>query len=389
MPRPIPSYRFHKASGQALVTLNGKDFYLGPWNSEQSRVDYDRLIAEWTANGRQLPSVVEFGNLSVAELLAAYLRHAAVYYSSEGVPTSEYVCMKDAIRPVRELYSRIPVKDFGPLALKAVRQRMVDKGLSRKHINQRINRVRRVFKWGVENELVPANVLHALQAVAPLKKGRTTAPESKPVLPVADELVDPILPLVSRQVAAMIQLQRLTGMRPGEAVLMRPCDVDRQGDVWIYTPDEHKTAYRGHLREVYLGPQAQEILKPWLLRDAQAYCFSPFEAEAERNAIRRENRKTPMTPSQAGRKAKSNSKRAKRERYDRDSYRRAIEYAIKKAGVAHWHPHQLRHSCGTRIRREFGLDVAQVILGHKSATITEVYAEVDRAKAKSAVVRAG
>jgi uncharacterized protein HemY len=88
-----------------------------------------------------------------------------------------------------------------------------------------------------------------------------------------------------------------------------------------------------------------------------------------------------MTPSQAKRKAKAKPNRAKRERYDRDSNRRAIEYAIKKAGVPHWHPHQLRHSCGTRIRREHGLDVAQVLLGHRSASITEVYAEVDRAKA--------
>jgi integrase len=119
---------------------------------------------------------------------------------------------------------------------------------------------------GVENELVPPQVLHGLQAVAALRKGRTTAPESKPVKPVPDEHVDPILPLVARQVAAMIRLQRLAGMRPGEVVIMRPGDVDRSGTVWIYRPGKHKTDYRGHEREIYLGPQAQEVLLPWLLK---------------------------------------------------------------------------------------------------------------------------
>ncbi len=87
---------------------------------------------------------------------------------------------------------------------------MIDRGLARRHINQRVNRIRRIFKWGVENELVPAHVLHGLQAVAPLQQGRCAAKETTPVQPVADEQVDAVLSVVSRQVATMIQLQRLT-----------------------------------------------------------------------------------------------------------------------------------------------------------------------------------
>lgn len=385
----FPAYRRHKPSDQAVVTLNGKDFYLGPWQSVVSRHAYDKLIAEWISNGRQLPGTVECGSLTVGELLVAYLTFAQEYYSCDGAVTSEFTCMKDAIRPLRALYVSIAVRDFGPLALKAVRQRMIDQGLSRRHINQRVNRLRRIFKWGVENELVPSPVLHALQAVAPLKMGRTTAPETKPVLPAPDEHVDAVLPFVSRQVATMIELQRMTGMRPGEVVLMRPDDIDRQSAVWIYRPHKHKTAYHGHRREVYLGRKAQQLLAPWLLRDGQTYCFSPLEAEAERNANRREKRRSPMTPSQARRKPKRRPKRAKRERYDRDSYRRAIDYAIARTGVPHWHPHQLRHTCATRVRQEFGLDAAQVVLGHKSAAVTEVYAEVDRAKAVAVMSQIG
>lgn len=385
----LPTYRHHKSSGQGVVTLNGRDCYLGEFNSAESRLEYDRLIAEWLAHGRQLPDAVPCGGLSVAELLAAYLRFAEGYYSQDGKPTSEYTAMKDALRPVRELYSRISVREFGPIALKAARQRMVDQGLCRRHLNHRVNRIRRVFKWGVENELVPPDVLHGLQAVSPLKRGRTTARESDPVRHVPDEHVLPVLALVSRQVAAMIQLQLHTGMRPGEVVLMRPGDVDQVDSVWIYRPHRHKTEYRGLDREVFLGPRAQEILRPWLNRGAECYCFSPTEAEEERNLRRRQNRKTPMTPSQTARTRRTAPRRAKRDRYDRDSYRRAIEYAIEKAKVPHWHPHQLRHSCATRVRREHGLDVAQVILGHQSADVTQVYAEVNRKKAADVIAQIG
>ena len=385
----VPSYRHHRPSGQAVVTLNAKDHYLGTWKSEASRQEYERLIGEWLANGRRLPTQDVKDDLRMCELLVAYLKFAETYYEENGQPGREYVCMKAAAKPLSESYSRTRVVDFGPLALKSVRQQWVDKGLCRTHINMRINRIRRIFKWGVENELVPSSVLHALQAVAPLKMGRTTAHESEPVRPVPDDNVDAVLPRVSRQVAAMIELQRVTGMRPGEVVIMRPCDVDRSGDVWVYTPAGHKTAYRGHSRQVYIGPKAQQVLAPWLLRDAQAYCFSPKEAEAERNAERRSNRKTPMTPSQSKRRPKPHSTRAKRERYDVFSYRRAIKYAIERAGVPSWHPHQLRHNCGTQMRRHFGLDVAQIILGHRSADVTQVYAEVDRGKAIEVVLKAG
>lgn len=42
MPRLIhqnPAYRKHKASGQAIVTLDGNDFYLGPHGTKASRAE--------------------------------------------------------------------------------------------------------------------------------------------------------------------------------------------------------------------------------------------------------------------------------------------------------------------------------------------------------------
>jgi hypothetical protein len=56
MPRLIhsnPSYRKHRASGQAVVTIDGKDIYLGPHGTKASRNEYDRV--NWRV-ARQRPA---------------------------------------------------------------------------------------------------------------------------------------------------------------------------------------------------------------------------------------------------------------------------------------------------------------------------------------------
>jgi integrase len=293
---------------------------------------------------------------------------------------------------LRELYGRTPAADFGPLALKAVRQHMIDiQKLCRNEINKRLGRIKRVFKWAVAEELIPSSVFEALRAVEGLRRGRTTARENEPVRPVDDVHVEALLPLVSPQIAAMIRLQRLTGMRPGEVVQMRLCDLDQTGETWIYRPQNHKTDYLGHGKQIPLGPQAQVVLMPFLQRTPEAHLFSPREAEAWRNeqrsTYRKPNRKTKVYPCELrGRERRKQaarqrvSKRPKRDCFDVDSYRRAITYGIQKAkqlkiDIPHWHPHQLRHTRGTEIRRAYGLEAAQVALGHARIDVTEIYAE--------------
>src|SRR5262249_48330031 len=174
----------------------------------------------------------------------------------------------------------------GPLALKAVRQAMVDVGLCRTEVNKRVGRVVRCFRWAVENELVPPSVHHGLKAVAGLRRGRADVRESEPVKPVPDAFVDAIRPHVAPRIWAMVELQRLTGMRPGEVVRMRTADLDTTGKVWVYTPERHKTQHHGKARRVYLGPRAQAVVKPWLKADLTAYLFSPREAVQEFHAAR-------------------------------------------------------------------------------------------------------
>src|SRR2546430_744250 len=77
----VPSYRLHKPSGQAILTLEGRDIYLGTHDTPESREKYNRLIADWLANGRRLPTPTS--ETTVAEVLAGYWRHAETYYKRE------------------------------------------------------------------------------------------------------------------------------------------------------------------------------------------------------------------------------------------------------------------------------------------------------------------
>ncbi len=174
-----PSLRHHKATGQGFVELDGRRVYLGRFDRPDTRERYHRLIAEWLANGRQLP--VDPHTITVAELIALFWKHAENHYRRpDGSFTSERDNVRLALRPVRELYGSATARDFGPRALKAIRQVMVEHGWCRLSVNRAVGRVRRMFKWGVENETVPPDVFHALAAVSGLTRGRSEARESEP-----------------------------------------------------------------------------------------------------------------------------------------------------------------------------------------------------------------
>lgn len=230
---------------------------------------------------------------------------------------------------LRRLYGHTRVADFDLTRREVVQQEMVrqrdprtNKPWSRHYVNANIQRVLRVFRWGKRRGFVPPEVWVRIEDVEHLQKGRTNAPESEPIRPVPDEHVDAVKPYVSRQVWAMIELQRLTGARPGEVVIMRPADIDRSGEVWIYTPCDHKNAHRGKPRVIPLGPRCQAILGTFLLeRAASNHLFSPNEAEEERKAARRQTRRSKVQPSQYDR-SKPNPARKPSDHYTTQSYAR-------------------------------------------------------------------
>jgi integrase len=358
------------------VTIDGKNHYLGPYGSPESHEQYARLIAEWRSKARTGIPIhrPDPGNSpSLNELILAYWKHVKSYYVKNGSPTDERAGIRSALRFLRRQYGSSFAHNFGPLKLKAVREVMIEADLSRGVINQYVTRVRGMFRWAVENELIPVEVYQALLTVKGLAKGRSNARETEPVKPVPDEHVDATIPHLPRIVCAMVQLQRLTGCRPKDVCIVRPCDVDMTGDVWCYRPATHKMEHNGSERKIYIGPRAQAVLQPWLDRVPDAYCFSPKESAQESIARRRRNGNKPSSR-KAVKKSRSR-KRAPSDRYSRFSYRQAVERGCKRAGVPKWTPNQLRHSRGTEVREQYGLEGSQTTLGHERANVTEIYAE--------------
>ncbi|HUT11327.1 MAG TPA: site-specific integrase [Thermoguttaceae bacterium] len=387
-----PSYRRHKARNCAVVTIDGRNHYLGLFGSPESHEKYARLIAEWKIARCQPETGFSFlrGSgtaLSLNELILAFWDHAKQRYVKNGKPTSEQRSFRVALRPVRQLYGREPVPRFGPLALVACRQKLIEAGICRKRINQHVTRIRHVFKWGVARELVLESVWRSLCAVEGLRVGE--AIETEPVKPVPEDHVAAIEPFVTPQIWAMVNLQLWTGCRPGEACLARTIDIKMQGRIWEYRPHSHKAEHHGKERVVYLGPHAQTIIEPWLKSELHAYLFSPREARAWYNAQRAKDRKTPISPSQRRRQPKRAPRRAPGDHYRTLAYDHAVSRACARAGVPSWAPNQLRHNAATRIRAAYGIEAARIILGHSSAVTSEIYAEIDREKAREIMGKLG
>lgn len=421
MPRQIktPALTLHKPTGQARCRIDGRDHYLGPYGSQEAQQRYDDLKAEWLA--RQDVSRV---TLVIDDLAIRYMRErAATYYRHKGgAPTSEVAGMRHALKFLVAVEGRTRVREFGPLKLEGVRQKMIDAGLARTTINQHVHRIRRVFRWAVAKQIVPESCWTSLKAVVALEAGRSDAREPERVKPVPEAVIEATLPHLSPVVADMVRLQLLCGCRPGELCAMRPRDVTRGVDgVWTYRPAHHKLSHRDIERRIFIGPKAQDILAKYLLRDADAYCFSPAESEAKR--VRRP-RKSPVTPSEAARKRKG---RKLRDRFTKDTYNRAVRYACeaafgmpaefrdvgrtvrtikdpaerqaarKRLSAAAsdwraeycWSPNQLRHNAATMLRSQFDVEAAQVVLGHSDPRMTTRYAEQNFAKAADVARRIG
>lgn len=369
-----PKLRLHKATGQGFVELNGHRLYLGRYDLSATRENYHRTVAEWLSNGRVLPVAPD--EITITEVAALYWTHAQSYYvHPTGKETATVSRVRRCLRPLVDLYGSSNASEFGPKALKALIQHWIDRGLARHTINDNIGEMKRLFKWAASNEYIPITTYQGLQTVDGLRRGRSAARETEPIKPVPLEDVEAVKPYVSRQVAAMIDIQLLTGARSGEVVGLRPIDIDTSSKPWTATLEHHKTAHRGRERTIYFGPDARAVLKPFMLRPEQAYLFSAKEAEVERAQAAPSHRREDQQPTL------HKTKRTIGDRYTKDSYRRAIVRACEQANVPKWTPHRLRHNAATRIRKEFGLEAAQILLGHAQADVTQIYAEVDHAKA--------
>lgn len=383
--KTLPSYRIHAASGQARVTIAGKTYYLGKFETDASRAEYNRLMAEYIATGEvNSPNCPD--SRTVVEIVVAFLSDLDARLQRGSLSKKERTAFTRSLGPATELYGSTDATKFGPLALIACRDTFLRDGICRSKINTHVGRIVRCFRWAVSREMLPASVWESLRSVEGLRHG--DAHDPPPITPANLNHVAAIEPHVSPQIWAMVRLQLFCGCRPGEVAGMRPCDIDRSTDVWQFRPPTHKTKYRGKDRVIYLGPRSQEVLAPWLDRKADSYLFSPAESATWWKSKLSEQFYKPGNYRRP-KKLKRKPRRAPGARYTTSSYDRAVSRGCERAKVPSWSPNQLRHRAATTIRAEASLEAARIILGHSSASVTEIYAERDVAAAMDTARRLG
>ncbi len=364
----VPSYRLHRGSGQAVVTIkdaSGKprDVYLGKFDSPESQVAYQRTIAEWRS-GRVYVKPESPPDLTVAELCVSFKEWADGYYRKNGKPTSQVLNCTRAIRCLCECFPDLAAREFDSLKLMACQRKLIADGLCRGSVNRYSAIIIAIFKHGIKHKLIPSAyiennvataIISSLETVGTLPKGRTEARETDPVEPVSDADLEATIPHLDEPFASMVRAQLLLACRPGELVDMSLDQIDRSGAIWLYRPRSFKTMHHeGKTRIIPVGPRCQAVLKPFLT----------FEG-------------VPLFRNARGQKVSARC------------YAAAITRACRRAGIEPWSPNQLRHAGASNIRKLHNLEAAQIILGHSSMNTTEIYAERNIAAAVKIAAEVG
>lgn len=349
----VPKYRKHSSRDIGFSEWQHRRIYFpGRYNSAESKAAYRAFIRD---HGLAEP-VQRPGNtttITIATLGALYLDHAERHYPAG--THSEYAAVRIAVGRLLQAHASLPAKEFGPLKLKAFRDSLISPTVARSYVNRQLAKVRRMFAWGVSEELIPAEVYHALMTVPGIEAHRTKAREPEKIKPVAWADVEATLGELHPIHQAMVRFQWLTGARSQSICLAKAKQFDTSATPWIWRP-RHKTEYRGTELIVFVGIKAAAIIKPFM--ENRPYLFDP-----------RDSRNDPRY----------------NDHYDSNSYRQAIERAIERVNeeraekklplIEEWTPHQIRHAHATTVRAKYGLEAAQVALGHESMDITQVYAE--------------
>lgn len=340
MARPrnsIPTLRHHKSSGQAFIVWDGKTIYLGDFGSFESVDSYQKIVSNLKNYGQAVVETTE--RVTIKALSKRYLDDLPNNYPKT---SQEPKPIRRAIKFLVECEGELATDRFSAARFIELRQKWIERGLSVATISKYHGYILNLFRWAAIHEFVPASAWHALLTVPKLKPQRSAAKDPKIVNKVEWVDVEAVKPHVIDQVWDMVNLHWYSGMRSGEILNMTLDQITEN----VYRPRKHKNKWRGHVREVFLGPKAREIVNRYAAgKQPDELIFTGYSSS---------------------------------------SYGRAITRACKKAGIKHWHPHQLRHAAADRARDAHGLDAAQALLGHKTANTTEIYAKVKRDLAKKA-----
>lgn len=304
----------------------------------------------WESATRKTPTIHIEGK-SVDEICGGWIGWCETYYRrKDGSQTGEAWGCQNAIRLLRKMYGDRPAAELQHADMLAVRDALVRSGIARVTVNRYVERIKRLWRWALDEGLISATQKAELSQVQNLKAFRSDAPETEPIRPVEDSAIEATCAAMARNTADMVRVQRLTGMRPGEICIMRWCDIDTSTTPWVYKPGWHKTEWKGKIRAVLIGPKARAILEKYR---AWPQPFSPrvaFDVETANGA--------------EGRRGVRGIPDKLTDRWDTARYGCTIRDAAKRAGVDLWSPNQLRHSFATEVRRKFGIVAAGALLGH-------------------------
>lgn len=319
----------------------------------------------------------------MSELIAAWLDHHEGKVSSKNFNHYEQVATAFLDSGLYDMNT----SEFTPRRLKELREFLIEQGLARSTINQRIGRVKKLFKWGVSEEMVSPSIMSALYAVDGLRKGETTAADPKSRPPVSFERVDEVRQYLPPVVTGMLELQWLTGMRSANICDMTLSQIDQSDDVWIYRPSSHKGLWRGKGLAIPIGPNCQKIIKAAISgRSQESPIFRPVDAvkwhsENNKQFISWVNREagewyTPNTYRQSVMRAQARAAGLSITR------KLPTKEEFLSAGWIPWTPYQLRHAAITKLRQQYSLEDVRAYIGHSTVQATEIYSDHDIATAK-------
>ena len=386
-----PKYCLHVPSGQAFVTVRDsqncrRQITLGKHGTPESHAEYARIIQQWHVGQGTVAVIAVSGcssDLTIAELIVRWREQTV---RSRGEHWRELVSFQNALVPLRELFDSILAREFTPKKLKLVRDRMISLGWCRNYTNRQIGRIRHIWKWATEEELIPGEIWQALRSIKPVGTETIVQSEGNPRSPAFADQVEAVLPFVPLPVGTMLQLQALTGMRSGEVRIIRPCDVTKVSDqLWHYTPGSdagrygtHKNSWRHQTRVIPLGPQCIVLLARWLVdRTPDEYVFNPVRWIRQHREAQSLKRKSKPTPKQLARMRANRNVGIPNVPYTAVTYPQAVRRACEQNRIPVFQPYDLRHGRKMTIARHHGSEAARAILGQKSIDSTEHYGELD------------
>ena len=331
--------------------------------------------------------------ITIGELLDKYFvyaeKTARAIRSNKEHPDLRFI---KRVKQFLETYHSWPISNFGPDELYDVQKTMVEykylsgkkkKRYTRRGVNDTINWIRKIWKWGMGRQLITAEQVQGLEEVKPLRMGDTKALDNHKRSRVTEEDFWKVVKVVNNVVGDMLQLIWYTAMRPYEVCDMRPFDIlVDDPDCWLYIPGrdrtpvgQHKTTRFERVKVIPLTSKCQEILKPRIQNfDSKQYLFSPQEALQEFLEKRAANRKTPLSCGNSPGTNRTKHPMIKPgNQYDHHALRAACKRGCERAGVEIFVPYDLRRTKATGTRSILGKEAAKVLLGHTKTDTTDIY----------------